>query len=109
MERIKKGDTVMVITGRKESEGGDKGKTGEVLSVNPGKNQAVVAGLNMQTKHQKPSMANPQGGIVKREAPIHLSNLMPLDPSTQKPTRVKAQVVDGKKVRVAKSGEKLDA
>ena len=103
MARIKKGDTVMVIAGR------DKGTTGEVLSVDLGNNQAVVQGVRLQTKHQKPSMSNPQGGIVKREAPVDLSNVMPIDPSTNKPTRVKIKVLpDGKKVRVAKSGEQLD-
>lgn len=109
MERIKKGDTVVVITGRKETEGGDKGKTGEVLRVLPAKNQAVVQGVNVQTKHQKPSQGNPQGGIIKREAPVNLSNLMPVDPATKKPTRVRIKTLaDGTKVRVAKSGEQLD-
>jgi large subunit ribosomal protein L24 len=107
--RIKKGDTVVVIAGRKEADGGDKGKTGEVLSVNPTKNQAVVQGVNLQTKHQKPSMANPQGGIIKREAPVDLSNLAPIDPSTKKATRIKSKTLEsGAKVRVAKSGEQLD-
>jgi large subunit ribosomal protein L24 len=103
MSRIKKGDTVVVIAG------GDKGKTGEVLRVIPSKNQAVVQGVRIQTKHQKPSMASPQGGIIKREAPIDLSNIMLVDPGTSKPTRVKVQTLaDGKKVRAGKSGEQLD-
>ena len=109
MQRIKKGDTVMVISGRKETEGGDKGKTGEVMSVDPKANTAVVQGVNVRTKHQKPSMTNPQGGIIKMEMPVDMSKLMPLDPSTKKPTRVSIKTLaDGKKVRVAKSGEQLD-
>lgn len=103
MSRIKKGDTVQVIAGD------DKGTTGEVLRVIPSKNQAVVQGVRMQTKHQKPSMANPQGGIIKREAPIAISNLSLIDPSTSKPTRVSSKTLEnGTKVRVAKSGEQLD-
>jgi large subunit ribosomal protein L24 len=104
MARIKKGDTVVVIAGS------DKGTTGEVLRVLPSKNQAVVQGVRVQTKHQKPSMANPQGGIIKKEAPVDLSNLMPVDPTTSKGTRVKATTLkDGKKVRAAsKTGEQLD-
>lgn len=109
MQRIKKGDKVMVTAGRKEADGGDKGKVGEVLRVDPSKNQAVVQGVNVRTKHQKPSMTNPQGGIVKQEMPVNMSKLMPVDPATQKPTRVKIKVLaDGTKVRVAKSGEQLD-
>jgi large subunit ribosomal protein L24 len=104
MERIKKGDTVVVISGAQ------KGTTGEVLRVNAKDNTAVVQGVNVQTKHQKPSMANPQGGIIKKEAPVDLSNLMPVDPTTSKGTRVKATTLkDGKKVRAAsKTGEQLD-
>lgn len=102
MQRIKKGDTVMVISGS------EKGQTGEVLSVSPKKDEAVVSGLNVRTKHVKPSAFDPAGGIQKKEAPIGLSKLMPVDPETGKPTRVKIQVVEGKKVRVAKSGKTLD-
>jgi large subunit ribosomal protein L24 len=103
MERIKKGDTVMVIAGAQ------KGTTGEVLRVNPDANEAVVQGVNVKTKHQKPSAMNPQGGIIKKEFPVHLSNLMPVDPSTGKPTRVSIKTLEnGAKVRVAKSGEQLD-
>jgi len=103
MARIKKGDTVMVIAGR------DKGTSGEVLSVDIKSNKATVQGVRVQTKHQKPSMANPQGGIVKREASVDMSNLQPIDPATNKPTRVKSKTLaDGTKVRVAKSGEQLD-
>ncbi len=103
MNRIKKGDTVMVISGK------DKGKTGEVSLVVPKDNAAVVKGLNVVTRHLKPSMANPQGGRIQMEKPIDMSKLMPIDPSTEKPTRVGVKTLtDGKRVRVAKSGEQLD-
>ncbi|KAB2863929.1 MAG: 50S ribosomal protein L24, partial [Exiguobacterium chiriqhucha] len=78
------------------------------LKAMPSKNRVVVEGINVIKKHSKPSQANPQGGILEIEAPIHVSNVMPLDPKTGKPTRVGFKVVDGKKVRVAKSGEVLD-
>jgi large subunit ribosomal protein L24 len=102
MERIKKGDTVQVISGS------EKGTTGEVLKVMPKENKAIVQGVNVITRHNKPSMANPQGGIVKKEAPVDMSKLMPIDPKTNKPTRVKIKVEGEKKVRVAASGESLD-
>ncbi|MBQ6459714.1 MULTISPECIES: 50S ribosomal protein L24 [Exiguobacterium] len=99
---VKKGDTVQVMSGK------DKGKQGVILKAMPSKNRVVVEGVNVMKKHSKPSQANPQGGILEIEAPIHVSNVMPLDPKTGKPTRVGFKVVDGKKVRVAKSGESLD-
>ncbi|ACQ70548.1 50S ribosomal protein L24 [Exiguobacterium profundum] len=99
---VKKGDTVQVMSGK------DKGKQGVILKAMPSKNRVVVEGVNVMKKHAKPSQANPQGGILEIEAPIHVSNVMPLDPKTGKPTRVGFKVVDGKKVRVAKSGESLD-
>lgn len=103
MNRIKKGDTVMVISGK------DKGKTGEVSQVLPKENTALVKGINVVTRHVKPSMANPQGGRIQMEKPIDMSKLMPVDPSTGKPTRVGVKsLTDGKRVRVAKSGEQLD-
>jgi large subunit ribosomal protein L24 len=103
MNRIKKGDTVMVISGK------DKGKTGEVSMVLPKENAAVVKGLNVVTRHLKPSMANPQGGRIQLEKPMDMSKLMPVDASTGKPTRVGVKTLtDGKRVRVAKSGEQLD-
>lgn len=104
MNRIKKGDTVMVVAGK------DKGKTGEVTRVTPDDNTAVVAGVNVVTRHTRPSMANPQGGRIQKEAPIDMSKLMPVDPASGKPTRVGVAVLkDGKRVRVAKaSGEQLD-
>jgi large subunit ribosomal protein L24 len=100
---VKKGDKVMVISGK------DKGKTGVILSAFPKKDRVLVEGVNIVKKHSKPSQMNPQGGIISQEAPIHVSNVMPLDPKTGEPTRVGIKEVDGKKVRVAKkSGEVLD-
>ncbi|MBM7588294.1 large subunit ribosomal protein L24 [Bacillus pakistanensis] len=100
---VKKGDKVMVITGK------DKGKTGVVLAAFPKKDRVLVEGVNVVKKHSKPSQVNPQGGIISQEAPIHVSNVMPLDPKSNEPTRVGSKTVDGKNVRVAiKSGEVLD-
>lgn len=100
---VKKGDKVMVITGK------DKGKTGVVLAAFPKKDRVLVEGVNIVKKHSKPSQVNPQGGIISQEAPIHVSNVMLLDPKSNEPTRVGFKTVDGKKVRVAvKSGETLD-
>lgn len=97
---IKKGDTVYVNTGK------DRGKTGKVLKVLVEKQRAIVEGVNIVSKSQKPSATNPQGGIVKMEAPIHISNLNPVDPKSGKPTRVGRRLEDGKLVRYAqKSGE----
>jgi len=100
---VKKGDKVKVITGK------DKGKTGIVLAVFPKKNRVIVEGVNIVKKHAKPSQENPQGGILDIEAPIHASNVMPLDPKTGEPTRVGYKIENGKKVRYAKkSGAVLD-
>lgn len=97
---IKKGDLVYVLAGK------DKGKTGKVLSVLVDANRAIVEGINIVSKNVKPSAQNPQGGIVKKEAAIHVSNLNLVDPKSGKPTRVGVKLVDGKKVRFAKkSGE----
>ena len=100
---IKKNDTVVVLAGQ------DKGKTGKVLKVLGDENRALVEGVNMVSKSTKPSAKNPQGGIVKQEAPIHISNLSLVDPKSGKPTRVGIKVAeDGKKVRIAKkSGEEI--
>ena len=100
---IKKGDTVYVNSGE------DKGKTGVVLKVLVKENRAVVEGVNMVSKHTKPSAKNPQGGIVKQEAPIHISNLSLVDPKSGEPTRVAyKRTEDGKKIRIAKkSGEEI--
>ncbi len=99
---IKKGDTVIVLTGR------DKGKTGKVQKVLVEEQRAIVEGINMVSKSCKPSAQNPQGGIVKQEAPIHISNLSLIDPKSGKATRV-AIKHDGKNViRIAKkSGEEI--
>ncbi len=100
---VKKGDTVIVISGN------DKGKTGKVLKVLVNENRVVVEGVNIVSRHTKPSNANPDGGIIKKEAPIHASNVQILDPEKKVATRVAHQVVDGKKVRVAlKSKTVLD-
>ena len=100
--RVKREDTVVVIAGK------DKGKTGKVVKVFPKTNKVIVEGVNVVTKHQKPSAINPQGGIVNKEASIHISNVMPLDPETGKGTRVRFEMKDGKKVRVAvKSGKEI--
>ncbi|MFO7263077.1 MAG: 50S ribosomal protein L24 [Bacillaceae bacterium G1] len=101
---VKTGDMVKVIAGK------DKGKTGRILKAFPKKQRVLVEGVNLVKKHTKPSQANPQGGIIEQEAPIHVSNVMPLDPKTGEPTRVGYKVLpNGKKVRIAKkSGEPLD-
>jgi large subunit ribosomal protein L24 len=100
--KIKKGDKVIVLTGR------DKGKSGEVTHVNPAESKVTVQGVNVQTKHSKPSQSGP-GGIVKVEAPLHVSNVALADPKTGKPTRVGYKTVGDRKVRVAKrSGEQIE-
>ena len=100
---IKKGDTVMVITGE------SKGQKGRVLEVIRDKNKAIVEGINLVSKHTKPHSKAPQGGIVKKEAPVHLSNLMLLDPASGKPTRIGKRLNDKSKlVRYSKkSGEEI--
>ena len=100
---IKKDDTVIVLAGE------DKGKTGKVLKVLVEKNRAVVEGVNIVSKSAKPSAKNPQGGIIKQEAPIHISNLSLVDPKSGKATRIAIKKTDdGKKVRIAKkSGEEI--
>ena len=101
--KIKKNDTVVVLTGE------DKGKTGKVLKVLVDKQRAIVEGVNMVNKSAKPSAKNPQGGFVKQEASIHISNISLIDPTSGKPTRVAMKVnEEGKKVRIAKkSGEEI--
>ena len=99
---IKKGDTVYVNAGN------DKGKTGKVLAVITDKDRVVVEGVNMVSKHTKPNAKAPQGGIIKQEAGIHVSNVQLIDPAQNKPTRVGYKFVDGKKIRYAKkSGEEI--
>ena len=99
MQKIKKGDTVQIIAGK------DKGSEGKILSVDPKNGKVVVEGLNMVTKHSKPSQANPNGGIVEKEAPIDISNVMLVVGG--KTTRVGFEIKDGKKVRVAKATGKV--
>ena len=100
--RVKEGDEVQVISGK------DKGKTGKVLEVFPKEGRVLVEGLNMVKRHTKPRPPNQPGGVIERPAPIHLSNVMPLDPKDKKPTRVRIVVEDGKRVRVAaRSGERM--
>lgn len=102
MMRVKKGDTVVVIAGK------DKGKKGTVTKVFTKTNKVLVEDVNVITKHQKPTAVNPQGGIINKEAPIHISNVMPVDPETGKGTRVRFEVKDGQKVRVSvKSGKEI--
>ena len=100
--KIRKGDKVVVLAGR------DKGRSGEVLQVVPKEERALVRGVNMIKRHQRQSM-NQEGGIISKEAPIHLSNLALADPKDGKATRVGFKIHDGRKVRVAKrSGELID-
>ncbi|MBR7068329.1 MAG: 50S ribosomal protein L24 [Bacteroidales bacterium] len=100
---IKKGDTVYVISGA------NKGQQGKVLKVFVSENRAIVEGVNMVSKNMKPNAKYPQGGIIKMEAPIHISNLMLIDPASGKPTRIGRRLNDkGKLVRYAKkSGEEI--
>lgn len=102
--RIKKGDSVVVLSGK------DKGRTGTVAQVMPKDGKVVVDGINVAARHRKPTQANPQGGIDRRPAPMHISKVALADPKSGKPTRVRFETgKDGKKVRVAvKSGEKID-
>ncbi len=100
--KIKKGDTVIVTVGK------DKGKEGKVLEVRPSEDRIVVQGLNMIARHTRPSQ-NQAGGIVRREAPLHMSNVMLKDPKTGEPTRVGFKIEKDRKVRYAKrSGEVID-
>ncbi|HAU21055.1 MAG TPA: 50S ribosomal protein L24 [Erythrobacter sp.] len=101
--KIKKGDSVVVLSGK------DKGMTGTVSKVLPKEGKVIVEGANVATRHRKPSQANPQGGIDRREAPMHIAKVAVADPKDGKPTRVRFEERDGKKVRVAvKSGETID-
>ena len=102
--RIRKGDRVIVIAGR------DRGRIGEVLKVLPKENRVVVQGVNLVKRHQRPTPRDPQGGIITKEAPIHISNVAHIDPVSGKPTRIGFRYLeDGRKVRYAKrSGELID-
>lgn len=102
MNKIRKGDNVVVLSGK------DKGRNGEVLQVMPKDDKAVVRGVNMVRKHQKQTQSQ-EGGIISKEAPIHLSNIALADPKDGKPTRVGFDIRDGKKVRIAKrSGDVIN-
>lgn len=101
--KIKKGDKVVVLSGK------DKGKHGEVVKALPKEGKVVVSGVNVVTRHKKPTQLNPQGGLERSEAPIHASKVAIEDPKTGKPSRVSFKVIDGQKVRVAtRSGERID-
>ena len=98
--KIRKGDTVVVLSGK------DKGRTGEVTKAMPKQGKVIVSGVNVHARHRKPTQLNPQGGIERKEAPLHVSNVAIADPKGGKPTRVRFEERDGKKVRVAaKTGE----
>ena len=102
LARIRKGDTVIVISGK------DKGKTGKVLSISAEHERVVVEGINKVKRHTKPTPRNRDGGIVEGERAIHWSKVMPVDPETGKGTRVKVRVEsDGSKTRLAKSGKEI--
>ncbi len=101
--KIKKGDKVVVLSGK------DKGKHGEVTKSFPKDGKVIVSGVNIATRHTKPSQENPQGGLSRFEAPMHVSKVAIEDPKTGKPTRVRFDVKDGKKIRVAvRSGEQIN-
>ncbi|MBN9039096.1 MAG: 50S ribosomal protein L24 [Rhizobiales bacterium] len=102
MQKIRKGDKVVVLAGK------DKGRTGEVLRVMPKEDRALVRGINIVVRHQRQTQSQ-EGGLIRKEAPIHLSNLAVADPKDGKPTRVGFKVEGDKKVRVAKrSGETIN-
>ena len=104
MRRLKAGDLVQVISGK------DKGKQGRVTKLLIDDDKVLVEGLNMVTRHQKPTPRNQKGGKITKEAPLHSSKVMPVDPTSGKPTRVKVKVgEDGKKMRVGKSGAEITA
>lgn len=102
--KIKKGDEVVVLAGK------DKGKRGKVVRALPSESRVVVAGINMMTRHTKPSQKNPEGGLVRSEASIHVSNVAIVDPKNNKPSRVGYKIMkDGSKARIAKrSGEVIN-
>ncbi len=102
-QKIRKGDSVVVLSGK------DKGKTGEVVRAMPKDAKVIVSGVNVAVRHRKPTQANPQGGLERREAPMHMSKVAVADPKGGKPTRVRFEMRDGNKVRIAaKSGELIN-
>lgn len=103
MQRIRKGDMVVVVSGK------EKGSRGKVLRILTKKNRVVIERLAMIKRHTKPTQQNPQGGIIEKEGSIHLSNVMPVDPGSDKPTRVKVKTGEGgKRHRVGKSGTTIE-
>ena len=101
--KIKKGDKVVVLSGK------DKGRHGEVVKAMPKEGKVIVSGVNVAARHRKPTQASPQGGLERSEAPLHVSKVALEDPKTGKPTRVRFEVRDGNKVRVAaRSGEVIN-
>ena len=99
---VKTGDQVVVISGK------DKGKKGTVLKAIPSDNRVIIENVNVIKKHQKPSQMNPEGGILEVEAPIHVSNVMHVDPESGERTRVRYEIKDGKKIKIAvKSGKEI--
>ena len=103
MDRVRKGDTVVVISGK------NKNQRGKVLRVLHKVNRVVIERVAMVKRHTKPSQKSPQGGIIEKEGSVHLSNVMPVDPGSDKPTRVKVKVEDGVRRRVGKSGTVIEA
>ena len=102
-QKIRKGDTVVILSGK------DKGKTGEVIRSIPKESRVVVSGVNVAARHRKASQVNPQGGIDRKEAPLHVSKVAIADPKTGKASRVRFEDRNGKKVRIAvKSGELIN-
>lgn len=103
MERIRKGDMVVVIAGK------EKGSRGKVLRILSKKNRVVIERIAMIKRHTKPTQQNQQGGIIEKEGSVHISNVMPLDPGSDKPTRVKVKAAEGeKRRRVGKSGATIE-
>jgi large subunit ribosomal protein L24 len=102
MDRVRKGDTVVIIAGK------EKGKRGKVLRVIHKTGRVVVERVMMVKRHTKPSQANPQGGIVEKEGSVHISNVMPLDPGSDKGTRVRVKMEEGRRRRIGKSGTLIE-
>ena len=101
--RIRKGDRVVLLSGK------DKGKSGIVLEVRPREQRVLIVGVNIMKRHTKPRPPDGPGGVIERPTPVHMSNVAHIDPKDQRPTRVRIQEIDGRRVRVAaRSGEKLD-
>ena len=102
MKRIRKGDTVVVIAGK------EKGSRGKVLRILTKKSRVVIEHIAMVKRHTKPTQTNPQGGIIEKEGSVHISNVMPVDPGSDKPSRVKIKTDDGARRRIGKSGTTLE-